>query len=608
MLGVAGVAGLAGCSGNGNGDTPADSDDGVRGLDDIEGQPTVSGSYDTVTSASFTTLNPLYNTESGAGTAIGRALDQGYTFDANNEYVPLLYDMSTDDDGEVWVFDVREGLEFSEPYGGVDAETFVYLIEELHQSEWANTANSGDWTGINVETTGEFQFQAELPQPQLLWPESFDPLEYPIPRELLEPYVEAEDTEGLQQDEELLELEFTGNLGAFVLEQWDRGAGTTYSRNDGYYLQGIEEGPEIFSNAPYFEGASISVIEEQASRLGALETGEADAAGVPPERFEEFDGNPDVSMLQIPQPFNRILSVNMRDNGWNAGPGNLFRHTAFRQAIATAIGKDELIEGIYRDLAEPHYTWQPDWSRWYPGDEEIPFFGTGDRYGPGPARELAEAAFSESEFDYRFDGDRMVTPEDEQVVLDVYYSSGQETSQLIAEYVAQELDDNLGIELEVEAIDGTRFNDQYWTATPEGGTDTVAGEEVAWEQPTPQNPGPRSVTSNEAWDMSLVFGLNTFPRNPLTNRTFFDGANSFYNPVGYYPEFDAAGVFARANSAGTEAELVDALGEAFVNLAEEQPYIMLTFGDDLIGYNPDLRGPIENFSNGWDFAGWHFAE
>ena len=606
MLGAAGAAGLAGCSGNGD-DPATGTDDGARGLDEVDGQPTVSGTYDTVTASSFTTLNPLYNTESGAGTAIGRALDQGYTFDASDEYFPLLYDMSTDD-GEVWVFDIREGLEFSDPYGTVDAESFVYLIEEVHQSDWANTANTNDWEGINVETTGELQFQAELPESQLLWPESFDPLEYPIPQGLLEPYVEAEDTEGLQQDGELLELEFAGNLGPFVLDEWDRGAGTTYSRNDEYYIQEIEEGPEIFSNAPYFEGASIDVVEEQSSRLGALETGEADSAGVPPERFDEFDENPDVSMLQIPQPFNRILSVNMRDNGWNAGPGNLFRHTAFRQAIATAINKDELIEGIYRDLAEPHYTWQPDWSQWYPGDEEIPFFGTGDRYGAEPARELAEAAFEESEFDYRFDGDRLVTPDDEGVTLDVYHLAGAETSQLIAEFVAQELDDNLGIEVEVEAIDGTRFDDEFWTATPEGGADTVAGEEVTWEQPTPNNPGPRSVTSNEAWDMSLVFGLNTFPRNPLTNRTFFDGANSFYNPVGYYPKFDARGLFARAGAAETEAELSDAIGEIFINLAEEQPYIMLSFGDELVGYNPDIRGPIENFSNGWDFAGWHFAE
>ena len=608
MLGVGLASGVAGCSGNG-GDAPENESDagGVRGLDEVEGQPTVSGSYDTVTASSFTTLNPLYNTESSAGTAIGRALDLGYTFDADGEYVPLLYDMSTDDDGSVWVFDVREGLAFGEPYGAVDAESFVYQIEELHQSDWANTASSGEWDGINVEATGELQFQAELPEPQLLWPESFDPLEYPIPRGLLEPYVAEEDVDGLRQDDELLELSFTGNLGAFVLEAWNRGSGTEYTRNDDYYVQDIEEGPDIFSNAPYFEGASISVIEEQSSRLGALETGEADAAGIPPERFAEFDRKEAVSTLRVPQPFNRILSLNMRDNGWSAGPGNLFRHVEFRQAVATAIGKDDLIEGVYRGLAAPHYTWQPEWSQWYPGDAEVPFFGTGERYGADPARERAAAALDRSEYDYRFDGDRLVTPDDEQVSLDVYHSVGQETSQLIAEYVADELDANLGIDIVVESIDPTRFDESYWTATPEGGTDTVDSESVTWEQPTPQNPGPRSVTSEEPWDMSLVYGLNTYPRNPLTNATFFDGADSFYNPVGYYPGFDARGLFERARSAESESELADAMAEVFVNLGEEQPYVMLTFGEDLIGYTPDLRGPIEDFSNGWDFPGWHFA-
>ena len=269
-LGVGTTAALAGCgnstdgteNGSGNGDGTGTDGERDAGLpEETDELPSVSGSYDTVTASAFTTLNPLYNTESGAGTAIGRALDPGYTFDSNQEYFPLLYDMSTDS-GEVWVFEVRDGLEFSDPYGQVDAESFVYLIEEVHQSDWANTANAANWQGINVEVTGDLEFQAELPQPKLLWPESYDPLEYPIPQGLLEPYVEAADTEGLQQDEELLELGFTGNLGPYTLEEWNRSAGTTYARNEDYYLRDIDEGTDLFGNAPYFEEATIEVRKE----------------------------------------------------------------------------------------------------------------------------------------------------------------------------------------------------------------------------------------------------------------------------------------------------------------------------------------------------------
>ena len=601
-LGVGSAAALAGCSGDDDSEGTGTATSGGGS----DGTPSVSGTYDTVTASAFSTLNPLYNTSSGAGTAIGYALDQGYTFDDQGAYFPLLYDLSTTDDGSVWVFDVREGLSFGDPYGGVTASTFVYQIRELHQSDWAATAASSSWRGINVEETGEYQFQAELPEAQLLWPESYDPLLYPIPTDLVQPYVDEEDAEGLQQDEDLLNLSFTGNLGGYTLDEWERGSGTTYSRNGDYYVQNIEAGPDLFSDAPYFEGASISVVEERASRLGALETGEADSAGIPPERFSEFQEKPQVETFRIPQPFNRILSVNMRDNGWNAGPGNLFRFTAFRQGLAAAIDKQGMIRGIFRGLAQPHYTWQPSWSDWYPGDDAIEQFGAGDQYGGDVARGLVEEAISESAFDYRFDGGALVTPEGETVTLDLHHLAGGETSQLIAEFIASELDDALGIEVTVEAIAGTRFQSNYWTAEPQGGTATIAGEEVTWDQPTLTNPGPRSVTAAESWDMSIVYGLNTYPLNPLTNEVFFDGPTAQYNPVGYYPDFDARGVFERAREADSEDALQEPFTELFRNLAAEQPYVMLVFGDDLIGYNPDLVGPTENFFNGWDFPAWYF--
>ncbi|OYR62858.1 ABC transporter substrate-binding protein [Halorubrum ezzemoulense] len=331
--------------------------------------PSVSGSYDTVTGASFNTLNPLYNNESGAGTAIERAIDPGYTFDENQEYFPLLYDMSTED-GEVWTFELRDNLQFSEPYGQVTAEDFVYQIQEVQQADWANTADSDSWEGVEVEQTGELEFEATLETSNVLWPQTYDPYLYPIPRALLEPYVEEEDVEGLQQDEELLELQFSGNLGPFELEEWNRGSGTEYVRNDEYYLRDIDEGPDLFSEGPLFEEASISVVQEQASRLGALETGEADAAAIPPEQYESYSEDDNVTVRQVPTPYNTIVSVNQRANGWNTGPGNMFQLVPFRQAMAAAIGKEELIQGVYRGLASSHFTWQPRWSEFYPSTDE----------------------------------------------------------------------------------------------------------------------------------------------------------------------------------------------------------------------------------------------
>lgn len=628
-LGVGGATALAGCNTGGDGDDGGDGGDGSDGSDggdgsdgddggseiddDLEELPEVSGTYNSTVASPFTTLNPIYNDENSAGTAIGYALDMGYTFDDNNEYFPLLYDMSTEN-GEVWTFEVREGLEFSEPYGSVTAEDFVYLIQEIHQAEWSSSVAATDWAGVEVEQTGEYEFQATLSSPEVLWPESYAPLLYPIPKDLIQPYVEEEDTEGLEQDEELLELSFAGNLGAYVLDEWERSAATRYTRNEDYYLRDVETDRRLFDNAPYFEELEISVVEEQSSRLGALETGESDTAEVPPERVEEFRGLDNVDVLEVPTPYNSILSVNMRDNGWMAGPGNLFRYKEMRQAINASINKDEIIEGIYRGFAAPHYTWQPRWSNFYPGDDAITKFGSGDQATAEFARGLVEEAVSQSEYDYGYDGDTLLDPDGNQVLLELCINSGSETQQLLAEYMQEQFSNKLGIDLEINAMDPMRFDSDYWSATPpedpteEEMTDTVNGEEVTWENQFPSNPGPRSFTSAESWDMSTIYGLNTYPLNPLTNEVFFDGADCQYNPVGYYPEFDVESIFEDARQATSSEELGDAMHDLFVNLAEEQPYIMLTFGDDTTGYTSSLQGPIENFMNGWDFPAWYFEE
>ncbi|WP_238477151.1 ABC transporter substrate-binding protein [Natranaeroarchaeum sulfidigenes] len=618
MLGVGGAAALAGCTGGGDDDEDPGAENGGdddAGVDPDAEIPDVSGQYDDVQASGFDTLNPITNTEDGAGTAIGYALDMGYTFNPDNELVPLLYDVTTDDGGETWTIDIREGLEFSDPYGEFTADDFVFYVEEIHQAEWAPSANSPDWEGVEVEEVGDYEVECTLENPNLLWPETFNPLEYPIPRDLIEPYVEDEDAEGLQEDTELIELEFTGNMGAFTLDEWVRDGGTSYTRNDEYYLRDVAEEDDdyrLFAEAPYFETLELQIIEEESSRISSLETGAVDHVTLPPDRGEQFMDDDDTRVVLADTPFNNILSVNQRDNGWTAGPGNLFQVKEFRQALAAAIDKPQLIEGVYRGFHDEHYTWQPEFSEWFPGTDELTLWGHPEDgvYGD-EARDLAEQALDQIDEDYTYDGDTLLTPDGDQVELQLYYNAASETQELAAGFFEQEFEEHLGFTLELNSIDGTRFSEEYWDGSDiaEPGT-TVEhdGREFTWDAPNPSNPGPREYTSNEAWDFGTIFGLNTYPRNPLTNDAFFDGPGNFYNPVGYYPEFDAEGLFDEARSAEDRDELQEVFNELFVNLNEEQPYIMLTFGVDIEGYNPDLVGPIGDFANGYDFPTWYFDE
>ena len=618
MLGVGSTMALAGCLGsdddddgddNGEDDPGADADPGEP-LDLSMEPPEVSGEYHATQASSFDTVNPIFNTEAGAGIAIDRTLDMGYTFDQNNDLFPLLFeDLYTEDGGETWIIEFRDNLEFSDPYGQYTAEDYVYYVQEIHQSDAFPSANSADWDGVEIEQTGELEAQATLADPNIIWPETFSPLEYPIPKGLLEPYVENEDAEGLQQDDELLDLSFNGNLGAYTLDEWIRDGGTQYTRNEEYYLRDLADEYPLFGEAPYFETAQIEIIEEESSRIAAIETGETDNVALPPDRGQQFIEDEDTRVVLEPTPYNTILSVNMRDNGWTHGPGNLFRVKEFRQALAAAIDKFEYIEGIANGFAEPHYTWQPEFSEWFPGTDDLTLWGNPEEgvYGD-EARDLVEEALEQIDEDYSYDGDVLVGPDDNQVELEIYYNAASETQELAVEFYNNQLEQNIGITLDTNAIDGTTFSENYWSADPEGGTDTIDGEEVEWAAPSGSNPGPRSVTSDESWDMATIFGLNTYPRNPLTNDVFFDGPNNFYNPVGYYPEFDYESIFQTMRNADSRDELREAVEELFINLNEEQPYIMIAFGDDIEAYNPAVRGPISNFSSGWDFSAWHKDE
>ncbi|NHX35568.1 MULTISPECIES: ABC transporter substrate-binding protein [Halolamina] len=612
-IGVAGAAGMAGCTGGDGTDTatdsPTDTEGDAMGEDTPtpEGEveiPEVGGTFNTVTSSPVDTLNPLYNTEAGAGTLIGYALDMGYTFGPGNEQIPQLYELTTDDGGKVWTGKVRENLQFGGDYGQVTAEDFVYLVQEVHKSDWAATSASSSWPETTTITqTGEFEFQIELESANLLYPATYDPLMYPIPKDLLEPYVAEEDSQGLQEDQELLELEFAGNLGAYTLDEWNRSSGQTYSRNEDYYMQEATDINQLFENAPYFETLESRVVQEQASRLGALETGETDYASIPPERVEEFDGLDNVNVYLQPQPYNEVCVYNMRENGWNAGPGNLFREKKFRQGLGCAVDKQTLVEGVFRGYANVEYTWQPRWSKWYPSDADVPEYGTGDLYGQDAAQSRIQEAIDNVEYDYSYDGQgRLLNPEGDQCTITLYHSAGQNTERSMAEFIAQEFEQNAGIVVEVNAIQGSQFSNQYWQQEiPEN------ADELEWSNGS-YNAGPRDVaTSKNPWDMTVVYGLNTYPLNPLTAEVFF-AKDSFYNPYGYYPSWDAPSLWEEANSAESTEELNETLSEIFVKIAEDQPMGMLAFPSSRAGYASDIVGPQENFFSGWDFPAWYREE
>ncbi|WP_248896566.1 ABC transporter substrate-binding protein [Haloplanus halobius] len=589
LFGAAGVAGLAGCSSGGS---------------EESGGRSVQGTYVSATSVDAQSLNWLTIADSTSGAYVTDTLDGAWAIKPEREIFPLWADYSTDD-GRVYEIELRENLEWGAGYGQMTAEDWVYMIRNVFQAEenWSGYPDAGAWfrtnpdTGeqepIPIERTGTRTFEIRLfevdpsfPFKPVLWRQQC------VPKGILEKYVPDQDGEGLQQDEELNTLAYTGNLGPYTYEQWDRSAQYVVTRNEDYYLRDVDGVPERFREAPYFDQQTTRVISEESTRLGALESGEVDSVGVPPDKAERFENLQTVTLNVTPQPYLRLLVYNMRANGWQP-----FRSKAVRRALAFAVDKETITENIYRGYANVAQTMQPEWSDWY-DDSRVEEFGVGDRYGPEPTRSRLADALSDTA--YAYEGDRLVDGDGEQVTLSLYYDSGQPTEGTIAEFVAQEFGENAGIAVQPEAVSTSTFQSNYVETSAPAGTDPewTAGM---------FNGGPRDVaTSAEPWDMSLNLQFNTYPFTPASSKGFFEerGGINFY---GYYPEADIAGLYEQASSTTDEGRRRELFGEAFGLISEEQPFGFLAMPSSVTGFADDVRGYDEEFNTVWDAQTWYFA-
>ncbi|ELY88690.1 peptide ABC transporter substrate-binding protein [Natrialba hulunbeirensis JCM 10989] len=585
-LTAAGVIGAAGCLGS----------------DDEETDDT----YTVADGTDAESMNFIQVSDNNTNNRLALVMDSAYTVTSDDQIFPLWMDVEDTGDAQVYVATLRDNLQWGGDYGQMTASDWVYMIQEVHQGEgnWALSEAAGNWDGTHVEETGELEFQIELENPNADWP--FEPDlwgSYCMPQGLLEPYVDAQDGEGLDQDDEVQELAYAGNLGAYTFERWDRDSEFVAVRNDDYYMNELDaddfpdyisdEQVEAWQNAPSFTEFSYQAIDEDSTRMSALGQGEIEETNIPSTRVEQFEGRPDVDVMEVPYSYLTIMAYNQRMNGWEE-----LRTREVRQALSMAIDKVEITENILRGYAEVAHTFQPEWSEWY-DESEVTQFGEGDSYDPDAARDLLEENLS-SGYGYDSDG-TLLDPDGEQVTLTMVYSRGTETTATTAEFMGDELSD-LGIEVEFDSVTFDQMIPNYVQNSWQGDED---------DQPWtggPNNDGPRDGSaSEEDWDLMYGINFNTYPRTPAATDAFWT-EQAPTNYFGYVPDADMASLFSTVRTSADQSERQETLAEIFGILSEDQPVNFVAMGDDIIGYQGYVDGPEEEFGQAWDRHTWAFDE
>ncbi|MBV0926304.1 ABC transporter substrate-binding protein [Halomicroarcula limicola] len=600
-LGISTAASLAGCGlfGSDSSDNAAPPASGSESPSSDPGDP--AGEFVGVVGSDANSLNWLFTNDTTSGAFVGLTLDGAWAVDDDQNVFPLWAEPSTDD-GQIYRITLRENLQWGGGYGQMTADDWVYMIRNVFQGEdnWAGYTSAGDWfrqgEPIPVEQIDDRTFEIRLPEVDpsfplkpILWGQNC------LPRGILEKYVPEKDAAGLQRDEEITTLQYTGNLGPYTFDRWQRESQFVATRNEDYYIREVAGLGDEWQNAPYFQSYRIQVIAEESSRLNALRNGEVTTAGIPPKNAQEFRDLESVDVYVQPQPFVQAIKFNMRANGWRP-----FREVAVRQAFACAIDKRVLAENLYRGFAEPAFTMQPRFSKWYVEEGLQQYlFGIDDLYGQEPAMTRMRQGIEGT--GYRYDGTTLVGSDGAPVRLSLYASSASETNQTLAELLAQEIESNLGIAVRIETIPGNTFQQKYAANAP------PRGREVPWSAGT-FNGGPRDISvSQEPWDMSVVLGFNTYPRTPSSSATFFDERGNI-NYYGYVPESNIPELYAEASQTIDEQRRRELFGEVFRKLAREQPFGFLLLPSNIVGAQDELVGPTETFASGWNAQTYYFDQ
>lgn len=596
-LGVASAAGLAGCTDGGSGnDTTTDGEGGQEttttsggGETTEEASRQVKGTYRGAVSSDAKTLNFIQHSDETSGSFVDACLDGAYSFKGVGEPVPFLVKEFSDTDKQVWEFTLRDNLKWSDPYGQMTAEDWVYFIQNIHQGEdnWAGSVHRGEWmtgeegnTPIPVEKTGKLSFKVELESPQPAYPATAMWWAKIMPKKLIEPYVEKKDKEGLQKDETINNLGYTGNLGPYTFETWERESRFVATRNEEYYLREADDLPDRFNDAPYFETYELKILKEDSTRLAALRKGNITSSEVPAPKVAQFEKMDHLKFRFPPNPYCGVAWYNQRANGWE-----MLREKGVRQALGYAVNKKAIAENIYRGYPDVAHTFQPEWSPWY-DDSKVWTVGTGEKYSHEKAKEELKKALPN---DYGYEGDKLMNPDGEQVTLTFAYRGGSQTNQTVAEYFKQEYS-NIGIR--VEPTNAGPFNTLQKKYMVNGGS---------------FNGGPRDEsTTEEPWDILYGVSPNAYPINPDGSNVFWEQKGSF-NFTGYHPSGDIAGLYETAKSATDDQTRRDAFAKVFGILSEDQPVNFLNFDVYKYAYKKEYMGMGEEmeYLSSWDSTSWY---
>ncbi len=229
---------------------------------------------------------------------------------------PLLATEWQQGDGDTWELTLREDVTFHDGTA-MTAEHVVTALEHAVAASPVPRALSG--IELSAEPTGEHTLRVHTGDP--------DPI---LPQRLSAPELAILAPEGYSDDPTIPDPTGAGT-GPYELTEASGNAAT------------LEANGDYWNGAPGANGIDVTFVEDAASRVGALRTGEADVVDAVP--VSELANIGEQTVLEVPLP--RTVGVFLNND---TGP---FTDPRLRAAAAESVDNEPIVEEIYEGRADP---------------------------------------------------------------------------------------------------------------------------------------------------------------------------------------------------------------------------------------------------------------
>jgi peptide/nickel transport system substrate-binding protein len=226
------------------------------------------------------------------------------------------------------------------------------------------------------------------------------------------------------------------SAGEFIVKEQIPDVSILYDRNTDYNWGSsacVNQGP------PQFDQLLIKYISDTEVAYAALETGEVDIVGIPPQYLEQAKANPNITVIESVTTTTNYFGMNNEFHPFDV--------EGVRQAIAYAINRQEIVDIAYEGQAVVLYQPLAPGNLGYNPDMEA--YGQATSDDPDKANSmLDELGYVDS------DGDGIrETPEGDKMQYSLMFPQDP-TVQRIAETLQSQLL-NIGISTYLEVVDGT---------------------------------------------------------------------------------------------------------------------------------------------------------